>query len=634
LSCAITAVTSAFLVQRTVDQLLRSDAERTAELWARQFIKRIPNLEAIAGGDALTAADAETVDVFQNVGTVFLFKVFDRDGILRRVSDKIHTFEVGRESIAVHNPAASSVIASGKPFTAIQDGAGKPNRPLHYSEAYVPVIKDGRIIAVVEAYVDQDRQFADYHARALKASATIALLAALAFGIPAVAFYVRSQQVTVADRHIHFLAQHDTLTGLPNRATFQTEIDGRLLGAKPDVRTALLYLDLDGFKAVNDALGHATGDALLTQVATRIRQQLGDGDVAARLGGDEFAVVSSRDGGKACEPLAAGLIEALSQPFTVDGHQVQIGTCVGIAIAPDDATDPQLLLKAADVALYRAKTEGRGAYRFYEIGMDRLLQQRREMEVALRQAVASDQFEVHYQPLLDLSSNEIVGYEALVRWRHPEKGLIPPADFIPLAEETGMIRQIGAWVLNQACADAMRWPERMHVAVNLSAVQFHSRALLLDVAHALGLSGLKPDRLELELTESVLLRETKSALEILSELKGMGVRISMDDFGTGYSSLSYLQMFPFDKIKIDRSFVSGLGLKGEASAIVRAVIGLGKSLGMKTTAEGVETTQQLELLRLEGCTEIQGFLISKPRRASELGYVLDQDVPPNTRSVA
>ena len=516
----------------------------------------------------------------------------------------------------------------------MQSGASRPDRPQHYSEAYVPIIKDGRTIAVVEVYVDQDRQFAAYRARSLEASAIIALLAALAFGIPAIALYVRTQQVARADRRIRFLAQHDVLTGLPNRTSFQAEIERRLAGAKPDGRMALLYLDLDGFKAVNDTLGHATGDALLKQVAARIKTQLGEGCVAARLGGDEFAIASCADSVKACERLAGALVEVLSRPFTILGHQVQIGTCVGIAIAPDDATDPDLLLKAADVALYRAKSEGRGAYRFYEVEMDRLLKQRREMELALRLAIAAEQFELHYQPLFDLACNDTVGYEALIRWRHPDKGLIPPGDFIPLAEETGMIRQIGAWVLQQACADAVRWPERMHVAVNLSAVQFQSRALLLDVAHALAQSGLQPARLELELTESVLFHETKSALEILRELKGMGVRISMDDFGTGYSSLSYLQMFPFDKIKIDRSFVVGLGLKDEATAIVRAVISLGKSLGMRTTAEGVETTQQLELLREEGCAEIQGYLISKPRPANELGYAREQDSIGNVRSVA
>jgi diguanylate cyclase (GGDEF)-like protein len=629
ISCGLTAATGAILVQRTVAQLLESDAQRTAEEWAGHFIKRI-DIEAIAKGLALSPADQAVVDSFQIFGSVFLFKIFDLAGALQLVSDKRDTFGIKRESLAVHNSSAARVVASGRPFTTVQDGTGKANRPKHYAEAYVPVVSNGRTVAVVEVYVDQGNRYADYQAKATESSAIFALLAALAFGIPAGAFYYRSQQVARADQRVQFLARHDALTGLPNREHFYTEMRRHIAGAHTRSKTAVFCLDLDGFKGINDTLGHSVGDSLLRAVAARIQENIREGDVVARVGGDEFALIrcsigSARD----CEELAERLVTALSEPFWIDGHQVQIGTCIGISIAPDDAVDAENLLKAADLAMYRSKVEGRGAYRFFEIGMDRLLQKRRETEAALRLAIAGDEFELHYQPQYDLARNEIVGYEALIRWRCPGVGLVPPLDFIPLAEENGMIKKIGAWVLQQACRDATHWADHLYVAVNLSAVQFTGKALVLDVVNALGQSGLAPARLELELTESVLLRETQSALAILHQLKAIGVRVAMDDFGTGYSSLSYLQMFPFDKIKIDRSFVQGLGAQEQASAIVRAVISLGKSLDMKTTAEGVETAEQMELLRAEGCTQIQGYLISKAIPASEISVLAARNgVPP------
>jgi diguanylate cyclase (GGDEF)-like protein len=387
---------------------------------------------------------------------------------------------------------------------------------------------------------------------------------------------------------------------------------------------AVLYIDLDHFKDVNDTFGHPIGDVLLRQVSERLRGCVRPSDAVARLGGDEFAVIQTA----ANQPVSATamanrIIKELALPFDLDGHQAIIGASIGISVAPDDGDDADGLLKKADMALYRSKEDGRGIYSFFEPEMDARMQRRRALELDLRKAISLNQFEVHYQPLLNLQNNEISGFEALVRWRHPERGMVQPNDFIPLAEETGLIGPIGNWVLNQACSDALKWPDHVKIAVNLSPVQFN-KTLVLDVISALAKSGLAPSRLELEITETVLMQDTDSAIAMLNQLRDLGVRIAMDDFGTGYSSLGYLRKFPFDKIKIDRSFIADMDEKADSIAIVRAVTGLGATLGISTTAEGVETVEQLRQLRQEGCTEAQGFLISKPRPASELADLLGQ----------
>jgi diguanylate cyclase (GGDEF)-like protein len=428
-----------------------------------------------------------------------------------------------------------------------------------------------------------------------------------------------------AEAKISHMALHDALTDLPNRRSFHEQLDNRLSDLSRDQKLAVLCLDLDRFKTVNDTLGHPYGDKLLRQVAGRMRGCLREGDTIARLGGDEFAILQ----GGIKQPndaiaLSARLVEAASAPFEFGGHQVVIGVSIGIAIAPTDATDADQLLKSADMALYRAKTDGRGSYRFFEAEMDRLLQARRALELDLRKALVKGEFELYYQPLVNLEKEEISGFEALIRWNHPVRGLVAPLDFIPLAEETGLIVPIGEWVLRQACAEAVKWPGSVTVAVNLSPAQFKMRNLPQMVMSALAQSGLAAQRLELEITESVLLVGSEPTLKTLHQLRKLGVRISMDDFGTGYSSLSYLRSFPFDKIKIDSSFVHNLESNADSKAIIRAVTGLGSSLGMTTTGEGVETKEELEYLRQEGCTEAQGYFFSRPKPASEVFKLLSQ----------
>jgi diguanylate cyclase (GGDEF)-like protein len=430
-----------------------------------------------------------------------------------------------------------------------------------------------------------------------------------------------------AEARVAHMAHHDALTGLPNRALFRQRLDEALGRAgRGGGGFAVLCLDLDRFKAVNDTLGHPAGDALLRAVAERLTGALREGDVAARLGGDEFAVLQAPSSGRTPDAaaLARRLVEALGAPCDVSGHRVTTGASVGIALAPDHGACPDALLKRADLALYRAKADGRAAWRFFEPSMEARIVGRRLLELDLRDAVAAGEFELHYQPLVEFGSRRPKGFEALLRWRHPLRGLVGPAEFIPLAEELGLIGALGEWALRRACADAVAWPDGLTVAVNLSAAQLRGgQAIVGVVADALAASGLDAARLELEITEGVMLQDTEETLATLGRVKALGVSIAMDDFGTGYSSLSYLRRFPFDKVKIDRSFVLGLGVEGEdCGAIIRAVADLCGGLGMAATAEGVETEEQLARLAAEGLAEGQGYLFGRPVPAAEVPRLL------------
>jgi diguanylate cyclase (GGDEF)-like protein len=422
-----------------------------------------------------------------------------------------------------------------------------------------------------------------------------------------------------AEAQVAHMAHHDTLTNLPNRTLLQEQLKQALHWVSRGQKLAVLFLDLDNFKGVNDTLGHPVGDELLKTVADRLRACARETDIVARLGGDEFVVVQTPiDGPADSAALAERIRDALTAPCTVMDHHIVIDTSIGIAIAPHDGVEPDVLLKNADMALYGAKAAGRGTARFFEQAMDARMMERRTLEMELRHAFTEGEFELHYQPLVALDSNRINSCEALLRWRHPTRGLVPPATFIPLAEEIGLITRIGEWVIRTACNDAARWPDDVTVAVNVSPVQFRSQNLTQVVTNALAASGLPGTRLCVEITEGILMDQTDAALTTLHQLRALGVKIAMDDFGTGYSSLSYLQKFPFDKIKIDRSFISELSENEEASAIVRAVTSLAASFRMETTAEGVETEEQRDMARDLGCTEMQGWLVSKAQPASEI----------------
>ncbi|MCX7313532.1 MAG: EAL domain-containing protein [Alphaproteobacteria bacterium] len=426
-----------------------------------------------------------------------------------------------------------------------------------------------------------------------------------------------------AEAKIAHLARHDMLTNLPNRVLFREHLENAFDRIQTGRGFAVHCLDLDHFKTVNDTLGHPIGDELLKLVAIRLIEAVPATDFIARIGGDEFAVVQTNvSQPEECSLLASRIVELVSRPYDIDGRHIVIGASIGIAVAPNDGVNPDLLLKNADMALYLAKGDGRGTHRFFEREMDKRLQSRRALELDLRKAIANGEFEVYYQPILYLQTGKVSGFEALVRWNHPERGMISPLDFIPLAEETGLILPLGEWVLRTACAHAAKWPQPIGVAVNLSAMQFKGRNLVQLTLNALAASGLPSSRLDLEITESVLLQDEAHTLSLLHQLREIGVRISMDDFGTGYSSLAYLRNFPFDKIKIDRSFVRDMLVRKDCQAIVRAVVGLARSLGITTIIEGIETKEQLAGAKADGCDEGQGYLFAKPMPEREVAEFL------------
>jgi diguanylate cyclase (GGDEF)-like protein len=435
----------------------------------------------------------------------------------------------------------------------------------------------------------------------------------------ATSFNEMAGKISEREQRITQLAFNDVLTGLPNRSMFQQQIDHLLRVSDGDGRPFALHcLDLDQFKAINDTLGHPAGDALLVEAASRVRNAA-RGHFVARLGGDEFVVLQTvgedRD---AIDKLARDILEGIAQPFRVEGNEIVPSTSIGIAIAPQDGSDGGNLLRNADLALYRAKEAGRGTYAFFEESLNQQAQERRQLESDLRLAVERDEFELRFQPLFDLKENRICSFEALLRWNHPTRGMIAPSEFVPIAEDTGLIVPIGTWAIRNACAEAAAWPDSVRVGVNVSPVQFHRGGLNEIILLALADSGLPPARLEIEITESIFLEGSETTLRLLHSLRALGVRVALDDFGTGYSSLSYLQSFPFDKLKIDRSFIQNLLTRQGASAIVRAITELAHALGIETTAEGVEETAQLMELRAHGCSSVQGYLFAEPMTAEEV----------------
>jgi diguanylate cyclase (GGDEF)-like protein/PAS domain S-box-containing protein len=429
-----------------------------------------------------------------------------------------------------------------------------------------------------------------------------------------------------SEERIAHMARHDALTDLPNRVLLREQLEHELKRVKRGECLAVLCLDLDQFKGVNDALGHPVGDELLKMVSVRLRGCTREIDTVARVGGDEFAIIMTQiQQPTDAAALSKRIRESVTKPYQIDGHQIVTDISIGISVAPIDAVTPDPLLRNADMALYGAKADGRGTFRFFEPEMNTRMKTRRELEMDLRKALLGREFELHYQPLVNLETNDVNAFEALLRWDHATRGMVSPAEFIPIAEETGLIVPLGEWVLRTACEEAVNWPDHIKVAVNLSPAQLNNRNLLTMVKEALTETGMSAHKLQLEITETVLLQNTFATLATLHELRRMGVQIALDDFGTGYSSLSYLRSFPFDKIKIDRSFIQDLSNGAEPLAIVNAVAGLAKCLNMTSTAEGVETQQQLEALQSIGCTEMQGYLFSCARPAGEIRQFFTQN---------
>jgi diguanylate cyclase (GGDEF)-like protein len=615
-------LTGTWLVARTtVDHLLYQDAVTTGRNWTSYLVDNVKDLEEIAKGAKPSAESQSFLDRARKAGQVFRTVIYDAEGHTRFVSDDFDKDEDDDDELAVHNPAAAKAIARGEALVNAEDGE-PPQRPEFFSEAYLPAVANGKTIAIVETYIDQAEKRDEYRRTLVLMSAALLALIAAAFGIPALAWIRRSNEKRLAEAHIHYLANHDSLTGLFNRDRISQEAAAALTGPlKSGASRALHYLDVDHFKDVNDAFGHEAGDALIVALAGRLKDLAGPHNPVARLGGDEFVVIQTAAAdGSAVEAFANELRGKLSEPVDLDGHAVTITASVGVAIAPDHGQSADVLMKSAELALYHCKKNGRDAISIFSAAMHEELAKRHHLERAIRTALADDQFELYYQPSVEMPAGRLVGFEALLRMRDETGAMVSPAVFIPIAEQMGLIDKIGEWVLREACRTAQSWPSDFTVAVNLSPAQFVRKGLAARVTAILDETGLPAGRLELEITEGLLLKKSDEVMDELRALKAIGLGIVMDDFGTGYSSLSYLWQFPFDKIKIDRAFMLALDSEdhGNAETIIRTIIDLGRSLNVTVTVEGVENDHQAAFVRDARCDQIQGYFFGRPMPASDL----------------
>ena len=608
-------------VRITTNHLLYQDATSNARSWALYLAENVADLEQIASGEQPSAASMAFFEGARRAGQVFRYEIFNREGYSQLISEDgmIALVELSEFS----NDAVRS-LKTAQPVVDVREGRS-PDVPAFYARAYVPVLVNGRPIAVVAAYVNQTEERNDFYRSFVIAATCLCLITTLAFAVPTIAWYRRTKEKEHADRRIRFLAHHDALTGLLNRGQLIAKLEAALATLSlRQTNLAVHFIDLDRFKEVNDTFGHDGGDFLLKTVAERLRVITRVDDVIARLGGDEFVVVQTGISDKSqAEEFANRLASAVNAPMKFKEQDIVTTISVGIALAPTDGAEPERLLKSADLALYKAKADGRNCIRLFLPEMDTELQVRIELEKTIRDAVLHDRFQLHYQPLFEIVGRCLIGFEALIRLPKEDGTLIPPAEFIPVAEGMRLIDKIGAWTLHQACCTAATWPEHLSVAVNLSPAQFAVGNISAIVASALDDSGLPAHRLELEITETLLLGNSEVIMGELQALKALGVAIVMDDFGTGYSSLSYLWRFPFDKIKIDRSFMQGLGgYSRDASTVVRTIIALARELNMRVTVEGVETAEQAAFVSKFHGDQAQGFFFGRPIPASEVGAAI------------
>jgi diguanylate cyclase (GGDEF)-like protein len=609
------------VVKLTTDHFLHAHAVSIANHWARFVVNNVSDLEEIAAGEQPSAKSMTFFQWSVREGVLYRYEIFNRQGYAQLVADRQRTALV---DVSEFRGEAAAAAKTGAMSADVREGDGR-GMPELFAEAFVPVVVEGRTIAVVAAYVDQTEERNQVFRSFLVGAAALSALIALAFIIPAAAWYRRTLEKERVDAEIRFLAKHDAMTRLVNRAHLverMSESVDRAVRAGSGI--AVLYLDLDHFKDINDQLGHQAGDTVIKLMGDRIREATRGSDIIARMSGDEFVVVQTEVSDKAdAERLARRLLDIMAQPFAAGGHEVVATASIGIALVPDNGRDPERLVRSADLALCKAKSDGRNCSRFFTAELDAELRARLVLEARIREAARDEAFELHYQPLIDVAASRTIGYEALLRLRAADGALLSPAMFVPIAEQIGLIGKIGAWVVREACRTAMQWPDGMTVAVNLSAAQFVDGSICGSVRAALEESGLDPARLQLEITESLLLEDTESVMAQLTQLKEIGAAIVMDDFGTGYSSMSYLWRFPFDKIKIDRTFIQNLEESDKSvETIVRTIIHLGHSLKMRVTVEGVEEARQLDLVHRLGCDEAQGFYFGRPIPACDIAIQL------------
>jgi diguanylate cyclase (GGDEF)-like protein len=596
--------------------MLRTDAQSTVSAWAGSLAESADDIPAIIAGAAPSPRTDHLLKDATQVGDIYRYKILDRTGHAVYLSERASYSSAAKAIADSPSKRIGEKVLSGGAFTDTAVGNSSDNPP-YFAECYLPLKQNGAVIGILDVYLDQTADHVLYERSFLFTESIIAIAVLLAGGIPGFMVYRKMRDHRRAQAEALFLAEHDSLTGLANRKMLAETANNALAWSRRNKSyVAALVIDLDRFKEINDTFGHSVGDEALKIVAVRLKSAVRAEDMVARLGGDEFVVLqvgmNQPDG---ATYLATRLLKLLAETFEINGLQLVCAASIGVAISPTDADDWDGLLSRADIALYRAKGGGRGNAAFFETGMDAMFRERRRLESDLRRAMDTNAFHLAFQPLIDFKGGELIGFEALLRW--PE-GWEPqsPATFIPVAEEAGLIVPIGAWVLKTACNEAAAWTRPLKIAVNLSPLQFSHGNIVAVVDEVLKSSGLDPGRLELEVTESLWLQNTETVLDQLARLRSKGISIALDDFGTGYSSLAYLWKFPFDKVKVDRSFVTQMEIDPKAAAIVDTVVALGRALDLTITAEGVETQEQAKALKNAGCDQGQGYLFGRPLSAA------------------
>ena len=632
LSSALVMVIAIALTWQAVNQLLLHDIHDDAKVWLKDLSEEDDML-----GRVLTSKDAilpgkdqsSTPDIIKGI---LFYRLYDPMGELLHQSDIANddlAFLIDKAPVLEADSIREALSKDG-PLLSLNDHASSLFwAPSTHAQILIPIATDPGGAFLAEVHLDQAAKATYYHQSFIGFATGLALLILFAMALPMTMVWRKIKQRELAERRLHEMAHTDPLTRLANRTEFRERLKRALRHTDGLGNAAVLFwLDLDRFKTINDALGHPIGDRLLHQVAGRLRRSLREQDTVARLGGDEFAILQCDcQNEQEASDLARRVIRLLAVPFDIEGHAVVIGVSIGIVFAPRDGQGVDDLLKKADIALYRAKDAGRSTYRFFRPDMEARSAVRHALEEDLRLAINTNALKLHYQPQVSLKTGQIIGFEALLRWHHPHYGHMPPHEVVSLAEETGLIVPLGFWALRQATLDATTWPEEISVSVNISAVQFRHTNLVDLVGDALRMSGLSPDRLDLELTESIVMEDSRNTIVKLRQLRRLGIHLSMDDFGTGYSSLNRLRNLPFDRLKVDRSFIRELAGNRDDVAIVHAIITLGKSLDMQIIAEGVETDAQLAQLHMENCDIAQGYFFGRPVPASEIGRQIGQYNP-------
>jgi len=624
---AVVVAATVGIVFLGAERLLRSDTEAAAVKWAENVLVNAPDFDTILAGETPSVGNLDFLSAAIRGGDIFRFKIYDAGGRLLQVSDNLAAGAGDPAALDGQRIEFAAPVLAGKVYSQARKGT-PPGRPEFYTEAFVPIVdQQGEILGVVDIFVDNTQRRALYLQWLAGILGALLIVAAMGFAVPATSLWFRTRQKRVAEQHLRFLAQHDTLTGLANRTRFLENLTAALEDHASEGRQlALHFVDLDRFKEINDAFGHAEGDAYLRDIAERLNEIVDRPEYLGRLGGDEFAVVQPEvSGAKHAEIYAERICSALTGTYDINGYEVVSTASVGVAVAPQHGTSAAQLLRSADVALHQVKLSGSNAIGIYTSDLDDLLKRRLTLQADLRKAFENEWFSLHYQPQYNLKTRRLTGFEALLRMEHPDRGFISPAEFIPVAEEIGLIVPLGEWILYEACRTAVKWPNDITLSVNLSPAQFRRGDMPQIVENVLRQTQLASRRLGIEITEGLLMESSQSVLHQLQEIRELGVALALDDFGTGYSSLSYLWQFAFDTIKIDRSFVNALGSGTNVESLLQSIISIGQSLDLRVVAEGVENAEQAHFLMANSCRHVQGFLFGRPVPEDSVMAIIEKD---------